>query len=165
MSVLDIASVIVASVFVVLPMYMESILGSVLAYLAGGVIAFLIGGANVFSLVWPSYLLFFGLLPILNFIVAKKQFGKTVWFIIKLIWFLAVCAFLVFYYTSVMHFEIEYVFAIFGNEIDLSGVANIEVIFYSVFGVFCVVFFLVYNKFAELSQRYVNGVLSRILKK
>ncbi|PWM76064.1 MAG: hypothetical protein DBX59_00075 [Bacillota bacterium] len=164
-SFIDIFSVIIASVFVVLPMYLDSLLGSVLAFLAGGVIAFLLGGANIFSLVWPSYLLFFGILPILNFIVAKKNFNKTAWFIIKLVWFLAVCAFLVFYYTAVMHLPVEYVFSIFGKEFDFSHVAGIEIIFYAVFGVLCVVFFLVYNQFVRLSQAYVNRVLARIIKK
>ena len=75
-SFIDIISVIVASVFVVLPLYLESVLGSVLAFFAGGVIAFLLGGANVFSLVWPAYFLFFGILPILNFIAERKISAK-----------------------------------------------------------------------------------------
>lgn len=164
-SFIDIISVIVASVFVVLPLYLESVLGSVLAFFAGGVIAFLLGGANVFSLVWPAYFLFFGILPILNFIAERKNFRKTLWFVIKFVWFLALCAFLVFYYTSVMDLPVEYVFSIFGREFDFSGVAGIEIIFYAVFGVLCAVFFLVYNKFVQLSQAYVDKVLSRIVKK
>lgn len=164
-SFIDIFAVIIASVFVVLPMYLDSVLGSVLSYLAGGLIAFLLSGVNIFSLVWPSYFLFFGLLPILNYLVGKKNFNKTAWFFIKLVWFLAVCALLVFYYLSVMNVEIEYVFSLFGRDFDLSGVANIELIAGCALGLFCAIFFLVYDRFAVLSQRYVNKVLSRILKK
>ncbi len=164
-SVMDILAVILASVFLLLPMYLDSVLGSVLAYLAGGAIAFLLSGANILSLVWPSYLLFFGLIPILNFVAVKKNFNKIVWFIVRFVWFAAVCVFLVYFYTAIMNFPIEYTFNVFGKVFDFSNVAGIETIFYCVFALFCVVFFLVYSKFLQLSHAYVNRVLSRIIKK
>ena len=69
---IDIITVIIASVFIVLPLYEKSYLGSVLAYFAGGVIAFLFSGANIFTLVFPAYFLYFGLIPIFNHLVKKK---------------------------------------------------------------------------------------------
>ena len=149
---IDIISVIVASVFIVLPMYENSKLGSFLAFLAGGVIAFLFSGMNIFTLVFPSYFLFFGVLPIVNRIAESKNFNKPLWFAIKFVWFAAVCVFLVF-------------FDIFGKDFDFSGINNIEIIFWIAFAVVAAVFVLVYNKFVQVSQIYVDKVLSRIIKK
>ena len=105
------------------------------------------------------------MIPILNFVAVKKNFNKIVWFIVRFVWFAAVCVFLVYFYTAIMNFPIEYTFNVFGKVFDFSNVAGIETIFYCVFALFCVVFFLVYSKFLQLSHAYVNRVLSRIIKK
>ena len=57
----DLVAVVVASIFVLLPLYMKSYKGSLLAYLAGGLLAFLISGFNILSLVFPAYFAFFGI--------------------------------------------------------------------------------------------------------
>ena len=162
---IDIISVIVASEFIVLPMYENSKLGSFLAFLAGGIIAFLFSGMNIFTLVFPSYFLFFGVLPIVNRIAESKNFNKPLWFAIKFVWFAAVCVFLVFFYIEIMKMPIEFSFDIFGKDFDFSGINNIEIIFWIAFAVVAAVFFLVYNKFVQVSQIYVDKVLSRIIKK
>ena len=162
---IDIITVIVASVFIVLPMYEHSYLGSVLAYLAGGAIAFLFSGANIFTLVFPSYFLYFGIVPILNRAVKEKNFNKIVWFVIKFVWFAVMCVLLVFYYLKVMEIPLDFTFDVFGKEYDLSSLENIEAIFWSVFALTAVIFFLVYDKFLKVSQVYVDKVLSRIIKR
>ena len=55
----DLFAVVIASVFVLMPLYLKSYKGSVLAGLAGGVIAFLCSGLNFLSLVFPTYITFF----------------------------------------------------------------------------------------------------------
>ena len=162
---IDIITVIIASVFIVLPLYEKSYLGSVLAYFAGGVLAFLFSGANIFTLVFPAYFLYFGLIPIFNHLVKEKNFNKAVWFVIKFIWFAAVCVLLVFFYLKVMKIPIEFTFDFLGNEYDLSGWENIEFIFWSVFALTAALFFLVYNKFVQVAQIYVDKALSKIIKR
>ena len=74
--VIDLASVILASAFVVLPLYYNSFAGSILACIAGSVLAFLFSGFNIFSIVVPSFLLFFGAYPIVKHKMIQKNFNK-----------------------------------------------------------------------------------------
>lgn len=163
---IDIISVIIASVFTLLPMYYKSRTGSFLAFLAGGLIAFLISGANIYSLVFPAYFAFFGLLPILNAIVKESgKIGKKLWLVIKLVWFLAVMFALLYYYTGIMGIPLEYTFSIFGQSIDLSGYQNIYYYFLLAYGLISVVIFFVYDKFSTVAQVCVDKFLVRIIKK
>ena len=69
----DLLAVVVSSVFVLLPLYYGSYKGSILASLCGVIIAFLCGGLNILSLVFPTYLLFFGFYPIFRSKITDKK--------------------------------------------------------------------------------------------
>ena len=64
-----------------------------------------------------------------------------------------------------MKIPIEFTFDFLGNEYDLSGWENIEFIFWSVFALTAALFFLVYNKFVQVAQIYVDKALSKIIKR
>ena len=68
----DLFMVVVASVFVLLPLYLKSYKGSFLAFLAGGVIAVLCSGFNL-ALIFPAYFAFFGIYPIVKNYLEEKR--------------------------------------------------------------------------------------------
>ena len=86
----DVFALVISSVFVILPIYLKSYKGSLLAYLAGGIIAFLCSGFNILSLVFPAYFLFFGIYPIIKTKLIETNFNKYVGFVFGLIWFIII---------------------------------------------------------------------------
>ena len=137
-SVLDLASVVLASVFVILPLYYKSCAGCFLCYLAGGVIAFLFSGFNIMSIVFPSYFAFFGIFPIIKCIMREKKFNKYIGMLIGLVWCVAVCFGIYFYYSEIMGQPFNDLPDWITNNI-LYFVALLGIIFYFVFDRFIVV--------------------------
>lgn len=82
----DVFTVILASVFVMLPLYYNSYLTSFLTYLVGAVLAFLFSGFNFFSLVFPAFLGFFGVYPIVKCWFKQKKVNKILYYILSFIW-------------------------------------------------------------------------------
>lgn len=162
---IDIIAVIAASVFATLPLYYGSKTGCVLAYLAGGVLAFIISGANIYSLVFPAYFAYFGIIPILNEVVKNSKLNNKLWFLIKFIWFMVLVYALLWYYTAVMGMPIEYSFDIFGKAFDFTDVNNIYYIFLAALGLAGILIFLLYERFTVLSRRATDKLLARIIKK
>ncbi len=161
---IDLISVALASLFTMLPLYYESKKGSLLAFLVGGVLAFILSGANIYSLVFPAYFLYFGVIPLVNFIVNKTKFDKTIWFVIKLAWCVAICYLLLFYYTNIIGIPLEYTFELFGKSFDFSNYRNVYYYFLTAYGVMSVLLFIVYDKFIEVMKFAIDKLLNRILR-
>ncbi len=147
----DLFMVVVASVFVLLPLYLNSYKGSFLAFLAGGVIALLCSGFNL-ALIFPAYFTFFGIYPIVKNKMLEKQVKKYVALIIGLIWFILVSYGCYFYYTLVL------------NGVFEGLPAWIEqYIIYGV-GLVAILFFFIYDRFLFVVKFFVDKYLRKIVK-
>ena len=149
---IDVFTIVVASIFVTLPLYYNSFKAGVLTYLAGGVIAFMISGFNYLSIVFPSYFLFFGVYPIVQHAFMRK--GKTVKIIgtiLSLIWFVAVAYGLYFFYTGLI------------GPLNDFPVWILDNIYYFV-ALFAIVFYFIFNRFILVLGRFTNQLLKRVIK-
>ena len=148
----DLISVILASVFVLLPLYMNSYKACLITYLAGGVIALLCSGINLLSLVFPTYFAFFGIYPIVRCKLQEKNVNKYLCFILGLIWFIAVAYGAYFYYSLYMGMALE-------------GLPSwvIDYVLY-LLPVVAIVFFIVYHRFVLVMRIMIDRYLSRIIK-
>ena len=148
----DLFAVVIASAFVILPIYLKSYIGAVMAYLAGGVIAFLCSGFNILSLVFPTYFVFSGIYPIVKIKLQEKSFNKYLSFVIGLIWCLITVYGAYFYYTLI----IGDLFS------DLPIWVNDYILF--IIGGCGIVFFFVFDRFISVIKRVVDIYLQRIIK-
>ena len=148
----DLFTIVIASVFTLLPIYYKSYKGSVLAFLCGGIIAFLCSGFNLISLVFPAYFAFFGIYPIVKSKMMDKSFNKVAGFIIGGLWFLAVSYGLYFYYVLIMG----------GNFYDLPLWISQYIVYFV--AIVSILFFAVYDRFVFVMRRLADFYLGRILK-
>ncbi len=150
--VVDLFVIVVASVFVILPLYYKSYTASFLAYLAGGVLAFLFSGFNFLSIVFPAYFGFFGIYPIIRHLMKEKRVNKIVTYIVGGIWCVLAVYGIFFFYTLVMK----------EGFVDLPQwiVDNI----YWLVGVLAVVFYFVYDYSILIARRAINKYLRKIIK-
>lgn len=148
----DLFTVVIASVFTLLPIYLKSYRGSLLACFCGGIIAFICSGFNFISLVFPAYFAFFGIYPIVKSKMIDKSFNKIAGFIIGAIWFLAVSYGLYFYYTLIMNGVFE------GLPLWIS-----QYMIYFV-AIISIIFFAVYDRFIYVVRRVIYYYLGKILK-
>ena len=151
----DVFMLTISSVFVILPLYYNSLKGSILTYLVGGIIAFLFSGFNVMSIVLPSYFAFFGLYPIIFWIMKSKNVKKIFKIIIGVIWSAIFIYGIFYYYTLVMQVPIG-AFPAWAEWI----VNYIEI----VLGVLSVIFFFIYDKYVEVLIKVSNYYLRKIVK-
>ena len=151
--ILDFFMLVTASVFVLLPLYLNSYKGSFLAYLVGGIIAILCGGFN-FTLIYPAYFLFFGVYPIINHKMMQKNVKKWLKIIIGLLWFILVAYICYFYYTLVLDLKV----VIEGAPQWLDNF-----IVYGV-GLLAVVFYFIYDRFITVIKFVMDKYLYRIIK-
>ena len=161
--IIDLMSVIVSALFSTLPLYYKSKKGAILSVLVGGVLAFILSGANIFTLVFPAYFLFFGIYPVINEVVSESKMDKNLWKVLSLIWCVAVCYFLLFYYAVIMQVPI-YDFELFGKTFNLSNLKNIRLYFLTAWGGVSVLLYFVYNKFISVMFLASKNLLKRILK-
>ena len=150
--VADLMSLVVSSVFVILPLYYNSYKGSLLSYLAGGVLAFLCTGFNIMSLVFPSYFVFFGVYPIVKSKFTDVNFNKYLGFIIGLVWFVAVSYGMFYYYTAIMG-------GIF-NDLPEWIFNNITYLLAPV----AVIVFAIFDRYLFVMRRAINYYLGRVIK-
>ncbi len=148
----DLCSLVIASVFVIVPLYFNSYKGSVLCALSGGLVAFLCSGLNVLSLVFPAYFTFFAFYPIVWCKLKQKQVNKYFCFVLGLVWCIIAMYGCYFYYTHVMH-----------GIMDGIPAWLIDYVIYVV-GVVAIIFYLVYYRFIFLSKITIDRYLSRIIK-
>ncbi len=150
--VADIFTIIIASIFVTLPLYYKSFKACFLAFLAGGVIAFICSGLNIYSLIFPSYFGFFGIYPIIKFICIEKNLNKIVRFIIGIVWCMVAFIGIYFYYItiepSVLNGFPEWI-----SEYMVIAVAIIGAVFY-----------LIYDKYLSVCRRISDYYLKKIIK-
>lgn len=150
---IDIVAVVLTAVFVIMPLYYNSYLGSFLSYLAGGVIAFMLSGFNLYSIVFPSYFGFFGVFPIIKFLMAEKRVNKILAYIVGMVWCVAVFYGVFFYYTMFM-----------GQVLEGLPVWMTEYILYIAVGLFGVISYVVFDRFYLVSKQLVDRYLRRIIK-
>lgn len=152
LEIADLFAIVISSVFVLLPLYLSSYLGSTLAYLAGGVIAFLFSGFNIMSIVFPSYFAFFGLYPIVRAKMTDKKTNKYLSLIIGLIWCVAAAYGIYFYYTAVI-----------GGLFDglPQWIMDYAIVFV---GVVAVIFYFIYDRFITVIRTFIDRYLGKIVK-
>ena len=148
----DVFALVISSVFVMLPIYLKSYKGSMLAYLAGGVIAFLCSGFNILSLVFPAYFLFFGVYPIVKTKLVETNFNKYVGYVLGLIWFVLIAYGAYFYYTLIMQGVLD----------GLPNWINDYVLY--ALALIAVIFFIIYDRFIVVIKFMIDKYLSRIIK-
>lgn len=149
--VVDVVSVVLSSLFVMLPLYYKSYLGSVLSAISGCVIAFLCSGFNIFSVVFPSFLLFFGIYPIVKCKTDEKQ-GRNIIYTLYLVWCVAICYGIYYFWLYIANNPFENLPVWLSNNI---------ILFVGLFGV--LIFFL-YDRFIFFGKRFLDKNLGRILK-
>ena len=149
---LDLFTAILASAFVILPIYLRSYLGSVLSFLAGGIIAFLFSGFNYLSIVFPVYFGFLGLYPILKCRSEDKKYNKILIYTIGLIWCVFAFYGAYFYYTLIMSGVLDGLPKWIGDYLLV------------IVGVVAIVFYFIYDRFVVVLRRFLDRYLSRIVK-
>jgi hypothetical protein len=150
--IIDLLTLIIASVLVILPLYYKSYLGSMLCFLAGGVIAFLCSGFNILSIVFPAYFGFAGIYPIIKCKLMDKNFNKMLTIIIGLVWCVLAFYGMYFYYVFVI-----------GGVFDGLPDFFAKYILYLV-GVVGVIFYFVYDRFVWVIRMLFNKYLSKVIK-
>jgi len=150
--VADLFMMVVASVFVILPLYYNSFKGSLLTYLVGGVIAFVISGFNIYSLVFPVFFSFFGVYPIVRSFFTRKRLKKHWILIVGAVW----CVF-------VFYGAYFYYMALIGDLLAGLPYWLVNNIIYFILGV-ALIFYFVFDRFTVLVQRVVYYYLNKIIK-
>ena len=153
LSFADIFCIIISSVFVIMPLYYKSYKGCFLSFLAGGAITALTSlPVLAISFVLPAYFSFFGVYPIVKFLLKEKEVNKRICFIIGLVWCVAVFYGIYFYYTFVMGFSVNDLPEFFSKYL-LIFIAPIAIIF-----------FVVYDRFVFVCKNLIDRYLNRIVK-
>ncbi len=149
--VADLCMLVIASVFVLLPLYYNSFKASFLTFLVGGVIAAILSGFN-FALIFPAYFLFFGLYPIVKQLIIQKRLDRKLCIVIGLVWILIAFYLCYFYYTLVLEFSVS----------DLPYGLSDYVLY--IVGLLAVVFYFVYDRFIFVAKFTMDKYLKKILK-
>ena len=145
LQVTDIFMLAVSSLFVMLPLYYNSVKGCLLAFLAGGVIALLCALPTIaLTIVFPAYAVFFGIYPIIRHYARAKHFNKYLMFIIGLVWCVAAVYGLYFYYTAVIGLSLA----------DLPyWIADYILIILAPVGV---IFFVIYDRYVIVMKLFLD---------
>ena len=148
----DLYSVVIAPIFVIMPLYLKSYKGSIMAFLVGGTIAFLCSGFNFFSIVFPAYFSFSGLYPILKCKMIDKRFIGIKSTIIGLTW-------------CMIAFYGVYCFYVYVAGGIFEGIPEfIKKYLIYIIGIISIIFYFVYDKFIIVIRVFLNKYLSRIIK-
>ncbi len=148
----DVFTIVLASVFVLLPLYYNSYKGGFLAYLGGGILAFLISGCNLYSLVFPAFMGFFGVYPLILSYMLVKRVKLIIRYIIGAIWCVAVFYGVYFYYTALI------------GDFFMGLPQWVTDYAYFVILAVAVIFYFVFDRFIIIVSRVLNYYLSRIIK-
>ena len=149
----DLSALVLSSIFIIMPLYYNSYKASFLTSFVGVIIAFLSSGFNIMSLVFPSYVVFFGVYPILRFFMSEKIKNKWLIYIIGSIWFILTVYGMYFYYTTVMGVLI--------NDLPLWLLNNI---LYWI-APLALIIYIVYDKFIMVSKGVLDRYIGRIIKR
>lgn len=152
----DVFALIVSSTFVILPLYLKSYKGCVMAYLVGGVLGLIFGWFNfISSFVFPAYFAFFGIYPIACCLFKEKKVNAYIAHAVGFLWCVAVFYGLYFYYTLIMGLD----FADLPEYLDFFS----DYIVYAV-GIFGAVFYFVYDRFVVVVKMLIDKYLGKIIK-
>ncbi|MBE7081950.1 MAG: hypothetical protein E7372_05265 [Clostridiales bacterium] len=147
----DLFMLVVASIFVLLPLYLNSYKGSFLAFLVGGIIAILISGFN-FTLIYPAYFGFFGIYPIIKMKMLEKRVSRAVNIIVGIVWFLIISYICYYYYLFVLNGVFE----------GLPYWLEKYIVYF--IGLIAIIFFFFYDRFVVVMKYNLDKYLSKIVK-
>ncbi len=147
----DLFMLVVASVFVLLPLYLKSYKGSFLAFLVGGIIAILISGFN-FTLIYPAYFGFFGIYPIIKMKMLEKRVRRVVNLLVGIVWFLVISYVCYYYYLFVLNGVLE----------GLPYWLEKNLVYFV--WLIAIVFYFFYDRFILVMKFYLDKYLSKIVK-
>ncbi len=153
--VADLVSLVLASAFVMLPLYYGSYKGCFLSYAAGGVIALIFSLPRFYSVVFPSFFLFFGLYPIIAEMIREKKLKPAVRIITGIIWCVLYFYGAFFYYTSVLGLSL-------GEFPQFLSWLEDNLIYF--IGVVAVIFYFIFDRFIFVVKRVIDAYLDRIIK-
>ena len=156
--VADLVSLVLASAFVTLPLYFNSKKASFLTFLVGGVIAVILSGFNfAYSLVFPSYFVYFGLFPIIFNMLDEKNVDKRIKAVLGIIWTVAVFYGMYFYYTLVMGLDLSSMPSWMHNWV-------IDTIMYLIGGI-AIIFYFIYQRYVIVVKYFFKRYLDRIFNR
>ena len=149
---LDLFAVIVAPVILAMPLYINSIKGSLLATLAAGILALLLTGFNIANFLYISYFSFFGFFPIVKYYVMTRRKNRILYYVICCTWCVLAIIGIYYFYTAFL-----------GLGLDLIIPIKPEVMPVILAGFGVLVFFLM-DAYVFATQVFMFKLLSRILK-
>ncbi|MBO4251433.1 MAG: hypothetical protein J5911_02090 [Clostridia bacterium] len=153
---IDVLSLVLTSVFVILPLYLKSYKGAILSYLSGGILGLVFGWFNfLYSFVFPAYFAFFGLFPIIFCFLKEKKMNKYLFHAIGIVWTVAAFYGFYFYYTFVMGLNF------FDLPDYLLWVKDYLLYF---LGVLSVVFYFIYERSVFVARALMDRYLGKIIK-
>lgn len=152
----DIFSLVIASAFVLLPLYYDSFKACFLSFAAGGVIALIFSIPKFYSVVFPSYFLFFGVYPIIANLVKRNNFNLVLWRILGIVWCVAFFYGAYFYYTLVLGLSLG------SFPAWLSWLADNIVWFIAGFAI---AFYFIFDRFIFVVKCLIDRYLDKIVKK
>ena len=153
LDVADLFALIVSSVFVMLPLYYDSYKGCFLSFGVGGALAMLFSLPKFYSIVFPSYFLFFGLYPV---IARSKGVNKVVRVVVGIVWSVLYFYGAFFYYTRLLGLSL-------GSFPQAFKWLENNLVYF--IGAFAVVFYFIYDRFIVVVKRVIDVYLSKIIKK
>ena len=149
---LDLFAVIIAPVILAMPLYIDSIKGSLLATLVAGILALLLTGFNIANLLYISYFTFFGFFPIVKYYVMTRRKSKILYYLLCCLWCVLAIIGIYYFYTAFL-----------GLGLDLIIPISPSVMPFILAGVGVIVFFLM-DAYVFATQIFMFKLLSRILK-
>lgn len=152
----DLLMLVIASVFVLLPLYYGSYKGCFLSFLAGETLALVFSIPKFNSIVFPAFFAFFGLYPVISQFEITKNVKPIIRHIIGAIWCILFCYGAYYYYTLLLGLSL-------GNFPQwLQFVAN-NILYF--IGVFALIFYFIYDRYIIVAKRFIDRNLGRIIKK
>lgn len=152
LSMADLFCLIMASAFVMLPLYYNSFKAASLSFLVGGVVAFIFSGFNITVMVVPAYFFFFGSYPILKFYAEKKGLNKYLTYALGSIWCLVAVFGIYFFYVNVTGINFNHL-PKFVNDYMLIFV-----------GIVGCVFYVVYERYVKCLKNIIDFYLRKFIK-
>lgn len=154
-SVIDLISLVLSSIFVIMPLYYHSYKGAFLCYLCSGVIAVLlslVSGLNILSIVTVCYFFFFGISPIVIHRLYEKRVKRIIITAIIIIWSIALFYGGYYYYTLVLKLPFTSNYQILNDNILIC------------LGVLAVVFAFVFDRYIVMIKAFLDRYLKKIIK-
>ena len=111
---LDLASVVIAPMFLAIPLYYNSVKGSFLATLSAGILALLLTGIGniATNVVYISYFLFFGFFPLIKYLSLTKRWNKYLTHTLCCIWFIITAIVIYLFWVEVLGLEVTLILPI-----------------------------------------------------